>query len=459
VASHDERTSPRGGRRRAFVVAVLAGTLLVVDPLSAALAEPTPKPPTAQDVRDAQRAVGEAEQSVAQMEVRLAQLAAVADEAAVAVQRAGEAYTQALADADEARVAASAAATRSQGADADAEAARQELMAFARQMARTGGSTELLEVMLSADGFADVADRTTTLSRLTGKADDAVQSYRAAQLVADTLRKRADAAAEVATAAEAAAQTALGEAERIEADAAQQVAAAAAERETLIAGLAEARATSAAVEQARQAELDRQRRERAEAAARAARLAEEQQNAASSSGGGSSGGGSSGGGSSGGGSSGESQTPGYNGGSSDGVVQTPASQYPVGSGTSRGTAEQGLAATEWAKTQLGTPYGWGATGPTSYDCSGLTMRAWEAVGIGITRTSRDQYRHVLKIPYSELRPGDLVFWTDDPADVDEIYHVAMWLGDGKIIEAPSIGNPVRIMTMRWDRTMPYAGRP
>jgi cell wall-associated NlpC family hydrolase len=378
------------------------------------------------------------------MEVRLAQLAAVADEAAVAVQRAGEAYTQALADADEARAAAAAAATRSQGADTDAETARQELMAFARQMARTGGSTELLEVMLSADGFADVANRTTTLSRLTGKADEAVQSYRAAQLVADTLRKRADAAAEAATAAQAAAQAALGEAERIEADAAQQVAAAAAERETLIVRLAEARATSAAVEQARQAELDRQRRERAEAAARAARLAEEQKNATNPSGGGS---------------SGESQTPGYNGGASDGVVQTPASQYPVGSGTSRGSAELGLAAIEWAKTQLGKPYGWGATGPSSYDCSGLTMRAWEAVGIGITRTSRDQYKRVLKIPYSELRPGDLVFWTDDPADVDEIYHVAMWLGDGKIVEAPSVGNPVRITNMRWDRTMPYAGRP
>ena len=99
MAQPDERTRPVSGLRRAVVAALTAGALLVGTPLSAAFAAPTPTPPSDEDVRAAQHAVQSASDDVAAMEVRLAQLAAVADDAQVAVQRAGEAYSQALSDA------------------------------------------------------------------------------------------------------------------------------------------------------------------------------------------------------------------------------------------------------------------------------------------------------------------------------------------------------------------------
>ncbi|WP_448631786.1 C40 family peptidase [Cellulomonas soli] len=89
----------------------------------------------------------------------------------------------------------------------------------------------------------------------------------------------------------------------------------------------------------------------------------------------------------------------------------------------------------------------------------MTSTSWRTAGVSINRTSRDQYTQVLKISYDQLRPGDLVFWADNPADPSSIYHVAMWVGDGKIIEAKSAGKPVQISSMRWSGTMPYAGRP
>ncbi len=450
----------RARARRALVVGAVAVGLLVGDPLSAALADPPATPPSAGDVADARRAVTDAEASVAQMEVRLAELAALADEAHVTVQRAGEDYTQALADADAARAAADTARARSTSADADAEAARQQLMAFARELARSGGSIETIEALLSADGFADVAERTAALSRLTGKADETVQNFRAAQLVADTMRSRAETAEVTATSAEAAAQTALDAAETAQKAADEQVAAAAVERDGLISRLAAARQTSADVERARQDELDRQRREREEAAAQAARLAPPPVTPPAT------------------GSSGNQGTPTQPPAPPNSPTQPttpppttppaqpttpppppPSSSYPLGSGTSQGSAGQGAAAVEWAKTQLGKEYVWGAYGPDSYDCSGLTMMSWRNAGVNIPRTSREQYKYVLKIPYDQLRPGDLVFWTDDPNDANAIYHVAMWIGGGQIIEASRPGVPLRIAPMRWSSTMPYAGRP
>ncbi len=479
--------------RRALVAAALAGALVVVGPLGGAFAAPTPTPPTDDDVRAAQQAVQSASDDVAAMEVRLAQLAAVADDAQVAVDRAGEAYSQALADAQAAQQAADDATARSAQADGDAETARQNLMAYAREMARSGGSVDTLEAVLSANGFEDVAQRTADLSRLTGKADETVQSYRAAQLVAATLRQRADDAAAVATAKQADAQTALQAAQQAQSDADAQVAAAAVERDDLVAQLAEARQTSIDVEKARQDEIDRQAKQRADDAAKAARLASSSASSGGSapatggsgttvgagssggsggtasggSGGGTGGSGSSGAGSDQGGTSGGTDTGTGSSGGSGGTTTDPGTgssgssggAYGLGTGRSRGSADQGNAAVAFAMTQLGKEYVWGATGPDSYDCSGLTMTSWRNAGVNLNRTSRDQYKQVLKISYDELRPGDLVFWTDDPSDPDAIYHVAMWAGNGQIVEAARPGVPLRVTAMRWAGTMPYAGRP
>lgn len=140
----------------------------------------------------------------------------------------------------------------------------------------------------------------------------------------------------------------------------------------------------------------------------------------------------------------------------------PPSGGDLGKGTSVGSAAQGQAAVAWAHTQLGKPYLLGGAGPNSYDCSGLTMRAWEHAGVNVTRTSRSQYQRVKKIEMSQMRPGDLVFWANNTNDPSTIRHVAIYIGNNQVIEAPSPGGVVRIVSLsgwRLNDMMQYAGRP
>jgi len=107
-------------------------------------------------------------------------------------------------------------------------------------------------------------------------------------------------------------------------------------------------------------------------------------------------------------------------------------------------------AIEFAMGERGKPYVWGATGPDSYDCSGLMLRAYEAAGITLPRVSRDQYKAGAMLPVEQAQPGDLLFWAYDPADPSTIHHVAMYLGDGKMVEAQQTGVPVHVRDVSWD---------
>jgi Cell wall-associated hydrolases (invasion-associated proteins) len=110
-----------------------------------------------------------------------------------------------------------------------------------------------------------------------------------------------------------------------------------------------------------------------------------------------------------------------------------------------GAGERAIA---WARQQLGKPYRWGATGPAAFDCSGLMQRAFAAAGITLPRTSRQQFTVGQTLPRDGARPGDLVFWAGDPTNPATIHHVALYLGDGQILEAPQSGQPVRIRALR-----------
>ena len=101
-------------------------------------------------------------------------------------------------------------------------------------------------------------------------------------------------------------------------------------------------------------------------------------------------------------------------------------------------ATPGAAAVEVAMAQLGKPYRWGGNGPHAFDCSGLTSFAWAKAGANLPRTSRDQYSATTRISRDQLRPGDLVFYHSP------ISHVAMYIGDGRVVEAPNSSNPVRV---------------
>lgn len=109
-----------------------------------------------------------------------------------------------------------------------------------------------------------------------------------------------------------------------------------------------------------------------------------------------------------------------------------------GSGTAGGTyAAKAEKVLSFARAQIGKPYVWGATGPSSYDCSGLTQAAWRAAGVDLPRTTWDQVKAGQNVATADLLPGDLVFFYDD------ISHVGIYIGDGKMIHAPKPGANVR----------------
>ncbi|WP_030295007.1 NlpC/P60 family protein [Streptomyces sp. NRRL F-5681] len=108
-----------------------------------------------------------------------------------------------------------------------------------------------------------------------------------------------------------------------------------------------------------------------------------------------------------------------------------------GSGTGSGYTAKAEKVLAFARAQIGKPYVWGASGPASYDCSGLTQAAWREAGVTLPRTTWDQVEFGTRVATSDLKPGDLVFFYDD------ISHVGIYKGEGMMIHAPKPGANVR----------------
>jgi len=100
----------------------------------------------------------------------------------------------------------------------------------------------------------------------------------------------------------------------------------------------------------------------------------------------------------------------------------------------------------FAEEQLGKPYQWGGVGPDAFDCSGLVMMAYQAAGVGIARTSEQQWATETRIPASQVEPGDLVFFAGSDGTQTDPGHVGLVIGDGKMIEAYATGFPIRVAT-------------
>ena len=115
--------------------------------------------------------------------------------------------------------------------------------------------------------------------------------------------------------------------------------------------------------------------------------------------------------------------------------QAPSASGGSYNGPASGPARQAL---NFAYAQKGKPYAYGAAGPSSYDCSGLTMKSWAAAGVSIPRTSQAQYNIGHHVSQSQLQPGDLVFFNG-------LDHVGMWVGNGQLIHAPHTGDYVRVV--------------
>lgn len=139
---------------------------------------------------------------------------------------------------------------------------------------------------------------------------------------------------------------------------------------------------------------------------------------------------------------------------------------PCAEGPAPGVATSlapGIAKTaiDFAVAASGKPYVWGATGPSSYDCSGLMLRAFQAAGVTLPRVSRDQYGAGAHLPVAQAQPGDLLFWAYDSSDPDTIHHVALYLGDGRIMEAQQTGVPLAVRPVSFTEKgmVPLATRP
>ncbi|GAA1309772.1 C40 family peptidase [Pseudonocardia xinjiangensis] len=119
------------------------------------------------------------------------------------------------------------------------------------------------------------------------------------------------------------------------------------------------------------------------------------------------------------------------------------------------------AAIAFALKEVGKPYVWGATGPNTYDCSGLMLRAFQAAGINLPRVSRQQFYAGGHVPVAQAQPGDLLFYATDPSDPATIHHVVLYMGNGQMVEAPYTGQSVRVRPVPWDyaELVPLATRP
>ncbi|TMR93719.1 C40 family peptidase [Nonomuraea basaltis] len=123
-----------------------------------------------------------------------------------------------------------------------------------------------------------------------------------------------------------------------------------------------------------------------------------------------------------------------------------------------GGSAMGHVAANWALTQLGKPYVWAAAGPDTYDCSGLTMRAWERVGVRLDHWTGTQWTSGPHVPLNQLRRGDLLFFAYNPGDPSTIHHVGIYVGDGQMVHAPQTGDVVRVAPI-WRGDLVGATRP
>ena len=127
-----------------------------------------------------------------------------------------------------------------------------------------------------------------------------------------------------------------------------------------------------------------------------------------------------------------------------GVATPPGPPPPPAQGASAAVAK--------AKQQLGKPYQYGGAGPDTYDCSGLTMVAWQAGGVSLPHSAEAQYSVTTRVAIADLQPGDLVFYGSP------IHHVGIYTGGGQMIEAPQTGEVVQYASI-YRSDLVGAGRP
>ena len=126
------------------------------------------------------------------------------------------------------------------------------------------------------------------------------------------------------------------------------------------------------------------------------------------------------------------------------AVLRQAASYAAAYDAQASSSTVGRVVVAYAVHQLGVPYLWGGTGQGGFDCSGLAQAAYAAAGVAIPRTSEQQWLGLPHVPTSQLRPGDLIFFNRGEFAPNLPGHVGIYIGNGKMIDAPHSGVSVRI---------------
>jgi len=468
-------------RSRAFrstVAVVLASMVLSANPVAFA------DGPSQDDINKSKQKEASTSASIASLEARLATLKANTENATMKAQIATEDYLQSLDALNKAKAATAAARAKATAATKQTHQARKSLSDVVVQTYQDGGNPfDIVSPYLTGRSLGDIASQKAALDRAGENTDAKLQKVQALQSVATTMEGIAaqkESAQRTATqkteATKNAAQAAANAAQAAQSQATSQ-------RANLISQLAAQRNTTVALETQRQEQLEQaeqnrkneEARKQAQQAAAQAKAKEEQekQNEAKAK---------------------EtasptpsqpdpqpSQTATPEPAPSQSTTPEPA---PSPSETSQPAPEPEPApsptptpepdpepepdptpapsggadvAIAKAYTFIGVDYVWGGESYSGVDCSGLAMLSWAAAGVSLTHSSRAQYWEGTHVSLDSVQPGDLIFWSSD-GSAGSIYHVAIYLGNDQMIEAPTFGVPVRVTGVRYSGIMPYAVR-
>jgi cell wall-associated NlpC family hydrolase len=407
---------------------------------------------------------------VAGLDARYAAASARLAEVQTRAAAAAEAYNGARLQLEQKKKAAQAAGARAASAQKQADTASLDVRRYAAAVYQQGGSLGDLEAFLSSEGPQELLDRAASLEAVGAARNRTLQRASATSVVADTMRRQAAQAEAQQLAAARRAEQARGDAQaqadaavaasaRIQqeqqtmatqlaslrntsvalerqrqdglraASEARAAAAAAAEQARLAAARAQAARTAAAKTAARKAaQRAREEAARQAAAARdaeeAARRAAEQKAAEER----------------------EQQAA-----APPAPKPTPRPTPPPPPSTNGGVS----AVLSYARAQIGRPYQWGGEGPNSFDCSGLTMMAWRQAGVYLSHYTGAQWGETARVPISDLRAGDLVFYGSSG---ETSHHMGLYIGGGRMIEAPYTGANVREASIYRSDLLPYGGR-